>query len=237
MHNPTLAKGCRPWGWRHREPAADDTIPPVYEGDHSTRRIGPNGIPLPAVGAERAHERDALRRQRIGGLIGIPVWIAVGILGLVFHHRSNLTGLITPVLWLGVFVVGTSANRRSVRRRASSIAAIPGGEENPLWSGEASIGPTSAFELRNGGTEGGFGRLTVQLGALGWIPDGPSASSGHRSWRLSTHEVVEAEVSGGHFGLGLRLVRPGRAFPVLVQLSSTTGLAEALRSAGFTVGS
>lgn len=211
---------------------------PVRPGAAQVHPIA--GIPLPRTGQQRVRQR---RRELAGRRAGRAL-VAVGavlVLGAVVHgvvglvrdgpQWSDLDGLANLAPGLVFAVVGVDLERTHRRELA---AMSPGAAAR--WSTVATVSPGTAFELRCGGSGARPGRGLLQLDtAMRWQPDPTSEADGYREWELQPGDVVEAEVSGGGRLGRLRLVRPSQAFPVVLDVRSTAGLADALRTAGLPV--
>ncbi len=198
----------------------------------------PVPIPEPLTGPERRRQRDHERSERrralvVAGLGGVVVigrhllqggWAGVG------HALLNvpfiLFAVVAPVF--GVAFVGR-------RMRAQAARTDVPGMADADWSGAASLGPDSGYELGTPSVQSGVGVLTVTVGSLRWVPDEQAVLAGHQPWELIPAHVREIELPPQRGAGFLRVVRPGRAIPIHLTLYPRDGVVSALQAAGFPV--
>lgn len=91
------------------------------------------------------------------------------------------------------------------------------------WSGAASLGPDSGYELGTPSVQSGVGVLTVTVGSLRWVPDEQAVLAGHQPWELIPAHVREIELppkgvrdSSESFGRAGRSRSTSPSTPVMV---------------------
>ena len=196
-------------------------------------------IPEPPTGERRREQLATLRRQRRGALGFIAVFVVVLVVwGLVRHTwLGSATSALQVAVQLAVFALPAAGVAVTTRRlRAQSERTDVPGIADAAWSGAASFGPDTAFELGITSVQGGTGVLTVTPGCLRWVPDEPAEAAGHHVWELAPDRIREIDVSPGLRGTGaMRIVRVGRAIPLHLTVHPRDGLMAALGGAGFPV--
>lgn len=219
------------------DPAGPST--PSTERLPTAAHTGPVPIPEPPTGERRRDELAAYRRQRRGAVVAAGVYVVVLVVwGLVRGSWSVTAWSVERfVLQLAVFAVPAGGVAWTTRRiRAQSERTDVPGLADAAWSGAASFGPDTAYELGITSIQGGTGVLTVSPGCLRWVPDELATGAGHHAWELGPQRVREIDLTPSLRRAGIvRIVRVGRAIPLRLDVHPRDGLLAALGEAGFPV--
>lgn len=135
---------------------------------------------------------------------------------------------------LALPAVGIAITTRRIRAQGERTD-VPG-LADAAWSGAASFGPDTAYELGIVSTQGGTGVLSVTPGCLRWVPDDLATRAGHHPWELTPDRIREVDLTPGLRNAAfVRVVRIGRAIPMHFTVHPRDGLTDSLREAGFPV--